>query len=146
MKIKIRKLTVEDSNILSKLDKDIFEKESWSQSSFYFSLDSEFTTGICVEVEEKIVGYMIFSRFFDEANLDSIAVVKEFRRMGIARKLMDIFMDSCLQKKCKNIMLEVRIDNIQAINMYESYGFEILTTRKNYYGNGMDAFIMCRFG
>ena len=46
--------------------------------------------------------------------------------------------------ECVNITLEVRVSNTVAINLYKSCGFEIAATRKRYYENGEDAYLMLK--
>jgi ribosomal-protein-alanine N-acetyltransferase len=41
-----------------------------------------------------------------------------------------------------SMMLEVGINNSSAIALYESLGYSIINTRKNYYGPGLDAHVM----
>ena len=43
---------------------------------------------------------------------------------------------------CESSTLEVRVSNIVAINLYKSCGYKILTTRKQYYENNEDAYLM----
>ena len=40
-------------------------------------------------------------------------------------------------------MLEVKVDNINAIKLYEKFDFKVIHTRRGYY-NGVDALIMER--
>ncbi len=40
------------------------------------------------------------------------------------------------------MMLEVGVDNTSAIALYESLGYSIINTRKNYYGPGLEAHVM----
>lgn len=37
------------------------------------------------------------------------------------------------------------MENVPAINLYKKYGFEVLGTRKKYYDNKFDAYIMTKF-
>ena len=46
--------------------------------------------------------------------------------------------------ECENITLEVRVSNVVAINLYKSVGFNIVATRKKYYENGEDAYLMLK--
>ena len=46
--------------------------------------------------------------------------------------------------ECENSTLEVRVSNTVAINLYKSFGYEIVTTRKRYYENGEDAYLMLK--
>ena len=43
------------------------------------------------------------------------------------------------------ITLEVNEKNIPAISLYKKYGFETLGTRKKYYNNQFDAYIMTKY-
>ena len=39
-------------------------------------------------------------------------------------------------------MLEVAVDNTDAISLYENLGYLQISTRSNYYGSGKDALVM----
>jgi ribosomal-protein-alanine N-acetyltransferase len=41
-----------------------------------------------------------------------------------------------------SMMLEVGVNNTSAIALYESLGYSIINTRKNYYGPGLEAHVM----
>ncbi len=40
--------------------------------------------------------------------------------------------------------LEVRVSNETAKNIYQKYGFQVISTRKAYYPDGEDAYVMRR--
>ena len=42
-----------------------------------------------------------------------------------------------------NITLEVNINNISAIKLYEKNGFKVVSKRENYY-NGVDGYLMLK--
>jgi ribosomal protein S18 acetylase RimI-like enzyme len=46
------------------------------------------------------------------------------------------------EKQASAMMLEVGVENIGAIALYEKLGYQTIATRKNYYGQGQDAFVM----
>ena len=52
-------------------------------------------------------------------------------------------MDKMFSENVSNITLEVRKSNIDAIGLYEKYGFKVVSVRDNYYGSE-DAFLMMR--
>lgn len=92
--------------------------------------------------KNELVGYVSFEQIFDEINLFKICVLPEFREYKIATKLMqkliNYFNDN---KNLKKIFLEVNEKNIKAINLYEKFGFQKISVRKNYYQNSFDAII-----
>ena len=45
-------------------------------------------------------------------------------------------------RKCNESYLEVRTDNIPAIKLYESLGFDRIATLNTYYKDGRNAFLM----
>lgn len=82
--------------------------------------------------EEKIVkGILVYKYLYDRIEIDYIIVGKEFRRCGIATKLLKFIENK--YKNIKNITLEVRESNVVAINFYLKNGFKEITKRKNYY-------------
>jgi ribosomal-protein-alanine N-acetyltransferase len=45
-------------------------------------------------------------------------------------------------KEASAMMLEVGVENSGAIALYKKLGYKTIATRKNYYGQGLDAFVM----
>ena len=89
----------------------------------------------------EVVGYINFEVIFDEINLLKICVLEEFRNYNIASKLMKKMLEYKNENNINKIFLEVSEKNIPAIKLYEKFNFKHLTTRKNYYKSGEDAFI-----
>ena len=88
----------------------------------------------------KPVGLISFSTIYDRVELDYIWVHKEYRKKGIASKMLNYMLNNT---DVNSISLEVAIDNTSAINLYKKYGFKVATIRKKYY-NGKDAYLMIR--
>ena len=63
------------------------------------------------------------------------------RERHIASSLMNEVISFGKDNNISNITLEVRIDNIPAINLYKKYDFIECATRKGYY-NGIDGILM----
>ena len=89
------------------------------------------------------VGHICLETVLDEGILTSVAVKEKYRNKGIAKKLMDSFIDEAKNRNIAFINLEVRASNAPAIALYEKYGFEKVGTRKNYYSKPTeDALLM----
>jgi ribosomal-protein-alanine N-acetyltransferase len=69
----------------------------------------------------------------DEAEVLSLGVVPEFRRLGVARALMLALMRQATTREASKIFLEVGADNFAAEKLYRNLGFFEVGRRKNYY-------------
>lgn len=85
------------------------------------------------------VAILVYSEIYDRLEIDYIYVNEEHRKKGIADKLLN-YLFSKYDYGCS---LEVRCDNIEAINLYRKHNFEIECIRNNYYGN-IDGYLMIR--
>ena len=86
-------------------------------------------------VNEKVVGFIEYSRIYDRYELDNMYVLEEYRNKGIASCLISFMIEMAQKDNIKNITLEVRIDNNIALTLYEKYGFVKKAIRHNYYGD-----------
>lgn len=73
------------------------------------------------------------------AELITIDVLPEFRRMGIGRRLHNVLQESARAAGASSIMLHVALDNAAAIRLYETLGYRILQITPRYYLNAIDA-------
>jgi ribosomal-protein-alanine N-acetyltransferase len=93
---------------------------------------------------QRIAGYLITWLIEDELHIANLAVHPDFRRQGIAEKLVRTVLDEI--PHCSLATLEVRESNSSARRLYEKLGFAIVGIRKKYYEKeGEDALIMSKF-
>lgn len=79
-----------------------------------------------------------------ECEVHTIAVVPECRGTGGGRALLAALLAVADSHRAP-VFLEVRTDNTVAIGLYESTGFAVAGTRRNYYQpSGADAYTMVR--
>ena len=79
-----------------------------------------------------LIGFMGYSIYYDRAELDYLYIDKYYRNLNIGSNLLDYLFNYC-REKCYNITLEVSIDNINAIKLYEKKGFKRIKVITNYY-------------
>lgn len=74
----------------------------------------------------------------------SLAVRREYEGKGWAKQLMDHMIEVLLrqQPSASEVRLEVRDNNIRAIEFYKKYGFTQSGIEKNYYQSGVHAILM----
>lgn len=133
-----RELEEKDIDRLVAIEK--FFPNPWPLEAFFIEFEGEHNKTIGLEVDDKLIGYMFYSDYLDEININHFAIHPEYRRQGYASDIMNELIRK--MKKKQIIYLEVHTENTAAINLYKKFGLEILYTRKNYYGLGEDAYIM----
>ena len=118
----------------------------WSRNMLAEELDnacSAFLTA--VDETGRVVGYAGLLVVLDEGYITNVAVHPDFRRRGIAQKLLDVFENFATANKLAFLTLEVRESNYGAIALYGSRGYRGVGRRKNYYEHPKeDAIIMTR--
>ena len=93
------------------------------------SFNNDFLKTLVYE-EDFIKGVLVYQYIYNRVEIDYIIVDNNYRKLGIATKLLKHLEDSY---KLDNITLEVRESNKEAINFYLKNGFKEVTRRKNYY-------------
>ncbi len=98
---------------------------------------------MAVDESQDIIGYAgVFAPGQAEADILTVGVVPEHRGKGIAKALMALITDWAKAQGSIAMMLEVKIDNPEAIGLYESLWYSKLNVRKDYFGAGLDAQVM----
>lgn len=142
--MKLRKMEERDLSQVLEIEQTLFQPP-WNREQFLYELhENPFAQLYVVEHQEEVVGYMDLWITFETAQLANIAVKKSLQRNGIAKQMMDELISKCEDAGCENITLEVRLDNIGAIRLYEHYGFIEVNIRKQYYEDGCDAYLMMK--
>ena len=142
MSIQIRRMTLEDVDLVYNLEKQIF-KDSWPRKSFVHEVENEnYSFPYIMLQQEKIVGYAVVWYVSKELHINNIAIAPEFQRQGFGAKLLEYILD--LFQDFDTAFLEVRISNLAAISLYEKYKFNKAAIRKKYYTDDEDAVIMVR--
>ena len=80
----------------------------------------------------------------NSAHLTTIGVAPEHRRRGLATQLLDHIENALRAKEVSTIMLEVRVGNIEAQQLYRRLGYFVVQRITRYYNNGEDCFLMMK--
>lgn len=93
-------------------------------------------------------GFLLGRAVAGEAELLTLAVAPEARRLGLGRKLLTRFLYQSRLRAAETAFLEVAADNDAAIALYRQGGFAPVGRRLNYYRSGpesaVDAIVMSR--
>ena len=133
-----------DLPVFVSLDKELFPYSPWSASQYKeeFSAPTRHFV-VALDETESIIGYAgVFAPGGAEADVLTVGVIPNQRGKGIARQLMAQITDWASQQGSTAMMLEVKVDNLEAIGLYDSLGYSKLNIRKHYFGAGLDAHVM----
>lgn len=134
-----------DADRVYQIENDSFF-EPWTKKRLIKEFENNsFLRHFVYEKDGEVLGFYIISTIADLVEIFTIAVDKDHRGEGIGSKLLDHLINYAHQVGATEIWLEASTKNIAAINLYQKYGFEIQTIRKNYYQKtGEDAYNMIR--
>lgn len=114
--------------------------EPWDKDTFEAFLTTFGTKGICLISHGAVVGFVFYRQAFSDAEILTICVLPEYQNQGCGKKLIAAMLQ--IIEKPGKCFLEVSNINTAAIHLYEKMGFNIVHTRVNYYGPGLDAYMM----
>lgn len=130
-----------DSDVaaIARIEQACFGPSAWSES---LVADEVRSGRHVVLVADDLTGYGAISLAGDVADLDRIAVLPAARGLGVARELLTALVDSARDLDAERMLLEVAADNVAAIGLYASFGFDTISRRRGYYAGGVDALVM----
>jgi [ribosomal protein S18]-alanine N-acetyltransferase len=143
--IEIRRLVLADLDEIDRIERESYPTP-WSRSMFAGELakSSSITLGAFeTEVGNRLLGYLVVSRYVDAWHIMNVAVDPGHRRRGIATRLLDALFATTAADLRRGYTLEVRVSNTTAIALYERLGFQATGVRRGYYtDNREDALVM----
>ena len=143
MSFEIKRLSEENSAAVAEIEKLCFSTP-WSEATISSEIKSGFSDFFGAFSEEKFAGYIGGRTVAGETEIFNVAVSPEFRRKGIAKALIEKFIETVRKKETQVIFLEVRASNLPAIALYEKNGFVFCGLRKNYYTNPTENALLMR--
>jgi ribosomal-protein-alanine N-acetyltransferase len=143
MNLVIRRMTVEDVPVAHEIDVSSFTLP-WPERSIRFEVtDNPAARCWIAELNSRVIGMLVLWMIVDEAHIASLATHPDFRRQGIAKKLLVTALDHAYMEGARTAFLEVRAGNEVARSMYQKFGFEDVGLRERYYkDNNEDAILM----
>lgn len=141
IKLQIRAAQRTDVAALVALEDNSFDGDRLSRRSFRRLLASPSAALLVARAEAMLAGYVLvfFRRGSAIGRLYSIAVDSRCRGRGVAGQLLAAAEDAVRARNCRLFRLEVRTDNVAAIQLYERLGFVVWGQIPGYYDDGCSA-------
>jgi ribosomal-protein-alanine N-acetyltransferase len=136
-----------DLPVLVSMERVLFADSPWSMGQFkeeFKGVPNSRYFLVATNNADEIVGYaaVLVVAPGVEADVLTVAVLPNYARQGIATHFMNELEKWSQNKQALAMMLEVGVENASAIALYKKLGYQTIATRKNYYGPGLDAFVM----
>ena len=139
--LKITEMTLDDLNTITPILETEFDN-FWNYNTIKSELENENSIIIVAKIGNNIVGFACIWKAVDVMHIMDIVVSKKYRRHHIGRALLKELINLTYKNNINELTLEVKHDNIPAINLYTSFNFQKIGERKNYYGVNNNAIIM----
>jgi [ribosomal protein S18]-alanine N-acetyltransferase len=118
----------------------------WAPQEIAELLATPGVAGLLLQRDGEAIGLALFRTVADEAELLTIAVHPNHRRLGAGKALLSKVMDLSRARGAQSLFLEVGVDNPAALALYRRAGFGAIGHRAAYYSRNdrppADALVM----
>lgn len=109
-----------------------YEFDQWDYDRFEQIIKYELPI-ITIEVDGQIVASLIYLTCLDELRIIDLVVHPAYRNYGYAKKLLYAAIVDAREQSLRYVLLDVRVGNFKAINLYTKIGFRVITIRNSFY-------------
>lgn len=134
-------VNIDNENLINQIQNkfsEVYKQKNELKNEF---ISNPYTKIYVYLEDDNILGFIHINDIYDRYEINNIFVLNEYRKKGIASKLIENVIEIGKKENKINITLEVRKNNIEAINLYKKYNFVEKAVRKGYY-NGIDGILM----
>ena len=139
MSVKIQRASIKHLDKLYEIEIECFKNEAFTKQQIAYLLTDHNSTSLFVEFNGETAGFVIGKthRKWKSAtgHVLTIDVSPKHRRKGIGLRLLQEIERIFKDKGVNVCFLEVREDNIAALDLYLRFGYREIGRLENYYGN-----------
>ncbi|MGL5591426.1 MAG: GNAT family N-acetyltransferase [Mycoplasmoidaceae bacterium] len=128
--VETEKLTMEEQEQIVDIESNEFSYSYKNFEKIVELITDKSHKFILLKDKEKIIFYCIYVLLADEIEIYKIWVNKNKRRSGLAHSILSWVL---FKKNVKQIIAEVKEENVIGRSFYKKLGFEESRIRKNYY-------------
>jgi ribosomal-protein-alanine N-acetyltransferase len=144
--VEIAWVGAESIDVLLAIDAASFVRP-WTRAMYESAFDNP-VTRVCLLLADGVpVAYCSAWLLPGQLHISNVAVLPQFRRRGLARRLLERVLERAEDEGAPEATLEVRRSNRPALALYEALGFRTTAVRVDYYQDPVeDALILWRSG
>ena len=128
---------------VAELEKICFS-DPWSEKSVAYELTNPLSCWLVAVEDGRVAGYIGSQTVMGESDMMNVAVHPDYRRRGIAERLVNDLVEALKAFESHCLTLEVRESNDSARALYAKLGFFQAGLRKNYYRNPKEDALILR--
>ncbi len=120
--------------------------ENYTEATFKHLLTAPNILGYKIITSEKRMVGFIFIAVSNETigHITTVGIAPEHRKRGLAKKLLEHAEKALKKRNYDSAVLEVRVSNYIAQNLYHQLGYTIIQKINRYYADGEDAYLMAK--
>lgn len=118
---------------------------NWTRDQFLMGLERGIYKILGVRIGGILSGYIAFSVIEDEMEILNLAVHPDFRKQGLASRLLERAFEVCVKMNVAKSFLDVKVSNVAAIGLYKKFGYTQFGVRKKYYPDTKEDALLFQF-
>lgn len=142
--LEIREVTAGDLEAVAGIERHCFGHAWTSQQYRDGVLEARCVRGLVAVIDERPVAFASLTCLAGQGYIPTFGVLEPYRRMGIGRRLLAELLAAARAMGAREVILEVRVSNAAAQQLYAAAGFTVLGIRRAYYQDpDEDGLVMC---
>jgi len=137
MSIDLQRATINDLETLYQIERECFTTEAFSTQHLAYLLENPNAVSLVAQINNAVAGFIIgLILRHDEriiARIYTLDVAVKYRRKGLGLRLLDEIERIFVKRGVKICYLEVRKDNVTALELYRRHGYVEVEELKDYY-------------
>lgn len=143
----IRKATMDDVSLMALIENTSFQEERYpidEETLYELMLDPSQVILVYDSVEQGVTGHLLAEKANNGAllNIDSVAVLPEYRGQGIGAGLVKAALDYARNRNIPVVSLETAENDARLLDFYKSLNFRVVDRTDNFYGDGAACLVM----
>ena len=142
LRVHVRWMIRRDMSDVLDIEQRSFE-HAWSEEDFIRCLRQRNCIGMVAELNDRVVGFMIYELHKLRLHILNFAVHPKYRRMGIGSQMTDKLSGKLSNQRRNRILLEVRETNLSAQLFFRNVGYRAISVLRDFYEDSIeDAYLM----
>ncbi len=131
-----------DSNRLAEIAGANPFSAHWSAQDFLQEINQPCARVYTVRENNLIIAFISYRVVAPDAELTNFAVIGNALKQGFGAFTLTESLKELAAQGVKKVTLEVNVNNLPAVKLYEKFLFKTVSLRKKFYNNSQDAALM----